>query len=88
VALFVSFNAYTTMSKKQAFKLIYKVESEKLVEVIRVAWEVISEMGMEPETITLPDGSTLPWNNYAAHQFAAEGRIDEKQFIEMSMNPL
>lgn len=73
------------MSKKQSFRLIYKVESEKLVEVIRVAWEVISEMGMEPETITLPDGRILPWNSYAAHQFAAEGSIDEKQFIEMSM---
>lgn len=74
------------MSKKLAFNLTYKVESEKLIEVIRVAWEVISETGMEPETITLPDGRILPWNNYAAHQFAAEGRIDEEKFIEMSLN--
>jgi len=75
------------MIKKQAFKLIYKVESEKLVDVIRVAWEVISEMGMEPETINLPDGRVIPWNNYAAHQFSAEGNIDEEKFIEWSMNP-
>lgn len=75
------------MSKPQAFRLTYKVESEKLIEVIRVVWEVISEMGMEPETIALPDGRILPWNSYAAHQFAAEGRIDEETFIEMSLNP-
>ena len=73
--------------KKNVYKLIYKVESEKLVEVIRVAWEVISEMGMEPISIVLPDGAELPWNGYAAHQFAGEGSIDEKQFLEMSMNP-
>lgn len=74
------------MSKKQHFTLIYKVESEKLVEVIRIAWEVISEMGMDPETITLPDGRILPWNPTAAHWFAAEGRIDEEKFIELSLN--
>jgi hypothetical protein len=74
------------MSKKQHFTLIYKVESEKLIAAVRVAWEVISETGMEPETITLPDGRILPWNNYAAHQFAAEGRIDEETFIEMSLS--
>lgn len=72
------------MSKLQTFKLNYKVESQKLLDVIRVAWEVISESGMEPETITLPDGRVIPWNATAAHWFAAEGRIDEKQFIEMS----
>lgn len=71
------------MSKKQAFKLIYKVESEKLVDVIRVAREVNSEMGMEPETITLPNGKIVLWNGYAAHQFAAEESIDEEKFIEM-----
>lgn len=75
------------MSKKQAFLLIYKVESEKLIDVIRVAWEVISETGMEPETINLPDGTVIPWRATAAHQFAAEGSIDEKKFIEWSMNP-
>jgi len=74
------------MSKKQAFLLIYKVESEKLIEVVRVAWEVISETGMEPETISLPDGTVIPWNGTAAHWFAGEGRIDEEQFIEMSLN--
>lgn len=74
------------MSKKQAFTLIYKVESEKLVEVVRVAWEVISETGMEPETINLPDGRILPWNATAAHRFAAEGSIDEQKFIEWSMS--
>lgn len=73
------------MSKKQAFKLIYKVESEKLINVIRVAWEVISEMGMEPENITLPDGRVIPWHATAAHQFAAEGSIDEEKFIEWSI---
>lgn len=71
--------------KKNVYKLIYKVESEKLVEVIRVAWEVISEMGMEPVSIVLPDGTELPWNGYAAHQFAGEGSIGEKEFLEMSM---
>ncbi|MBV5313818.1 MAG: hypothetical protein JZU47_11015 [Prolixibacteraceae bacterium] len=74
------------MSKKQAFRLIYKVESEKLEDVIRVAWEFVSEMGMEPETITLPDGRILPWNPSAAHQFAAEGSIDEKKYIEWSLS--
>ena len=75
------------MSKKQAFKLIYQVESEKLIEVVRVAWQVISETGMDPESIVLPDGRILPWNEgWAAHQFAAEGRISEEQFIEMSLN--
>lgn len=74
------------MSKKQAFKLIYKVESEKLIDVIRVAWEVNSESGMEPETINLPDGRVIPWHATAAHQFAAEGSIDEEKFIEWSIN--
>lgn len=74
------------MSKKQSFKLIYKVESEKLIAAVRVAWEVISETGMEPETITLPDGRAIQWNGYAAHQFAAEGSIDEEKFIEWSMS--
>lgn len=74
------------MSKKQSYKLIYQVESEKLIEVVRVAWEVISESGMEPETINLPDGRILPWNPTAAHQFAAEGSIDEQKFIELSIN--
>jgi len=74
------------MSKKQAFKLIYKVESEKLIEVVRVAWEVISEMGLEPETISLPDGRAIPWHATAAHQFAAEGSIDEEKFIEWSLS--
>jgi len=75
------------MSKKQAFKLIYKVESEKLVNVVALAWELAGTIGMEPLSIELPDGRILPWHEgYAAHQFAAEGRIDEKQFIEMSLS--
>jgi len=76
----------TTMSKKQSFRLIHKVESEKLVDVIRVAWEFVSEMGTEPEKIILPDGTELPWNATAAHQFAAEGSIDEEKFIEWSLS--
>ena len=73
------------MSKKKSYKLIYKVEAEKLEEIIRVAWEVISEMGMDPVSIVLPDGREIPWNGYAAHQFAGEGRIGEEEFLEMSM---
>lgn len=73
------------MSKKQSFFLHYKVEAEELVTVISLAWEIISETGMNPENITLPDGRVIPWNEYAAHQFAAEGHITESEFIEMSL---
>ncbi len=75
------------MSKKQSFFLRYKVEAEELVEVINLAWEIISETGMQPESIILPDGRTIPWNPFLADKFAAEGHITEAEFIEMSMNP-
>lgn len=74
------------MSKKKKFQLIYQVETESLEDVIRFIFELISNTGFEPKELLLPDGRKLPWNGYAAHQFAGEGRIDEKQFIEMSMN--
>jgi hypothetical protein len=73
------------MSKVNPFQLIYKVEAEKLEKVVSLAWEVIANTGMEPESINLPDGRVIPWYADAAHWFAAEGRIDEKEFIEMSL---
>ncbi|MFV0376909.1 MAG: hypothetical protein ACK5JD_06345 [Mangrovibacterium sp.] len=71
------------MSKNKTFQLRYQVEAEKLEKVILLAFEIQGETGMEPSSITLPNGLALSWNGYAAHQFAAEGRITEKEFIKM-----
>ena len=75
------------MSKTKPFQLRYQVDAESLEQVIALAFELQSNTGMEPKSLTLPDGRELPWNGYAAHQFAGEGRIDEKQFINMCQNP-
>ena len=74
------------MSKKQPFQLIYQVDAETTEDAIRLAFELFGNTGMEPAFIRFPSGTKLPWNGYAAHQFAAEGRISEKQFIEMSLS--
>lgn len=71
------------MSKTKTFQLRYQVDAENLQKVILLAFEIQGETGMEPSSITLPNGLALPWNAYAAHQFAAEGRISEKDFIKM-----
>lgn len=88
-ALFMNhLNAYTTMSKKQSFQLIYQVDADELVDVVHLAWEILGEMGMEPKSIRLPvpDGRQLPWNAFLADKFAAEGHISEHEFIEMSLS--
>lgn len=72
------------MSKKT--KVIYQIESETLEQAVRVIFEVMGITGMEPETIILHDGRQLKWNNYAAHQFVGEGRINESEFIEMTLS--
>jgi diaminopimelate decarboxylase len=74
------------MSKTKKFQLIYQVEAERTEQVIRLIFELKSNTGMQPEQISLPGGTVIPWNEYAAHQFAAEGHITEAEFIEMSMN--
>jgi len=75
------------MSKTKPFQLRYQVDAEKLIKVVALAWEIAGNTGMEPKSITLPDGRELPWNGWAAHQFAAETRISEKEFIELCENP-
>lgn len=70
------------MSKTKPFQLRYQVDAEDIQKVIALAFEIQGETGMEPKTITLSDGRELPWNGYAAHQFAGEGRITEKEFIK------
>jgi hypothetical protein len=67
--------------------LTYNVKTENLKQLILLAFELTDTTGMEPANLVLPDGREIPWNNYAAHQFVAEGRISEAEFIEMSMNP-
>jgi hypothetical protein len=75
------------MSKTKSYQLRYQVDAEKLEKVILLAFEIQGETGMEPSSITLPSGQALFWNAHAAHQFAAEGRITEKEFIKQSENP-
>lgn len=72
------------MSKTKPFQFTYQVEAEKLEQVIGVIFEQQQISGMEPTHLTLPTGEDIPWNAWAAQQFAAEGRIDEKEFIEIS----
>lgn len=67
-------------------KVIYQIESETLEQTVRVIFEVMGETGLEPESMTLPDGRTIPWKPFLADKFAAEGHITEAEFIEMSMN--
>ena len=72
------------MSKNKSYQLNYQVEAENLQRTIALAFEVMGNTGMEPKSITLPDGKLLPWNGWAAHQFAGEGRITEEEFIRIS----
>jgi hypothetical protein len=71
------------MSKSKSFQASYQVEAEKTEQFLMVLFEIIANTGFEPKQITLPDGIVIPWNFDAAHEFAAEGRISEKEFIEM-----
>jgi hypothetical protein len=58
---------------------------ENLQKLCALVFELFGITGMEPETITLPDGRVLKWNAFLADKFAAEGHISEEEFIKMSM---
>ena len=65
--------------------LTYNVTTDNLKQVIILAFELAENTGMQPASLVLPDGRSIPWNEYAAHQFAAESHITEAEFIEMSL---
>jgi len=70
----------------QKFSLSYPVSAETLEETVNLVFEIHETTGMDPETITLPDGRTIRWNPYLAHQFAGKGKIDEIEFISLSLS--
>jgi hypothetical protein len=74
------------MKKKSTYQLIYQVDAETTEHAIMLVFELQQNTGIQPTHIVMPSGSKIPWNAYAAHQFAAEGRISEKQFIAMSLS--
>jgi len=40
----------------------------------------------EPDTFITPDGNEYEWHAYAANAFAAKGRMNEKQFLNMLLS--
>ena len=75
------------MNEKQNYRFTYQVEAEALEKVLLLISELSHNTGMDPVTLTLADGKVIPYNGYAAHQFAGEGRITKKEFIEICENP-
>ena len=69
---------------KNIHRLTYNVEAKTLEEVILLAFELTDLTGMEPASLVLSDGREIPWNHEAAHEYAGNGSITEKEFIEMS----
>ncbi len=59
-------------------------EAHTLENAISKTFGFIVEFNQEPKHLILPSGEKLFYSWYAAHQFAAKGRITEEEFLNMS----
>lgn len=55
-----------------------------LTDILSEIMDDYAKTDVEPDMIVLPSGMAIEFNFFLAHQFVAEGRINQDKFLQLS----